>query len=98
MKTERLNTAHKLRTSAHEDLGAAYQAVLFTMVDPVARATRPDDPLELVSLDPNKLLNPFVTPKLQTASRKESSLGEGIRWSQIEFLGTSDPVTVPAIN
>lgn len=71
--------------------------MLFTMVDPMASPTRPNDPLELVSLDPDKLFNPFVTPKLQTASRKESSLGEGIRRRQTELLGASDTVISPVI-
>ena len=35
------------------------------MVQPVARASRPDQPLQLVGLDPDQLLRPLVAPQAQ---------------------------------
>ena len=46
----------------------SYQAVFFAMVEPMARATRSNNALQLISLDPNQFVHPLVAPQLQAFS------------------------------
>lgn len=47
----------------------AHQAVLLSVVKPVARPARPYNPLELVRFDPDDLIYSFVAPQLQTLKK-----------------------------
>jgi hypothetical protein len=41
------------------------QTVLLAVVQLIAGATRPNDALQLIGLDPNQLVHPFVAPQLE---------------------------------
>ena len=43
----------------------AHQAVLLPVVEPVAGPPCPDDPLQLVGLDPDYLVHPLIAPELE---------------------------------
>ncbi|GER43667.1 hypothetical protein STAS_20536 [Striga asiatica] len=59
------------------------KAMLFAVVEPMARSARSDNPLELIGLHPYYLLHTLVTPKLQAA---QSSFAFDPLWfSKLDF-------------
>jgi hypothetical protein len=59
--------SHKLRSSFRL-IKSTHKAMFFSMVQPMTCSTSSDNPLQLIGLHPDNLINTLISPKLQALS------------------------------